>query len=92
MHLNHESRGLKGLAILPLIIAFFYATYLVWDAPKRPVSPYLPESARTFHGESAHKAEAHAAESSAESVNTSPSPATPTDGSPTPVEPQTATH
>lgn len=50
MHLNHETKGLKLIAILPLFIAFFYATYLVIDAPHRPVSPYIGEAPRVFKG------------------------------------------
>lgn len=61
MHLNHETNGLKLVAILPLFIAFFYATYLVIDAPYRPVSPYIGEVPRVYKGhveEAGHSGEA----------------------------------
>jgi cytochrome c oxidase subunit IV len=60
MHLNHETKALKALAILPLFIAFFYAAYLVYDAPYRPVSPYIGEPARVFKGRAEHAPEGHA--------------------------------
>lgn len=64
MHLNHETNGLKLVAILPLFIAFFYATYLVIDAPHRPASAYIGEAPRVFKGHI--EAEDHPSEASHE--------------------------
>ncbi|NCN27970.1 cytochrome C oxidase subunit IV family protein [bacterium] len=53
MHLNHETNALKALAILPFVIAFFYATYLVVDSKytwNRAASPYTNAPAKVFKG------------------------------------------
>ena len=41
MHLNHETKALKVIAILPLI-AFFYAFWLIYDARTRQAHEYFP--------------------------------------------------
>ena len=58
MHLNHETNSLKGLAILPFFIAFFYATYLIVDArigPTRGIPIYFNAPAKVYKGESHHQ-------------------------------------
>jgi hypothetical protein len=48
MHLNHETKGLKVLLLFPLFVAFFYAIFLIWDAPNRQANKYFGEPARVY--------------------------------------------
>lgn len=60
MHLNHETKWLRIVAITPLIAAF-YAGVLMLETTHRPVSEYLPGKPREVpaaHGE--HNAEVNA--------------------------------
>jgi hypothetical protein len=51
MHLNHETKWLQMLTCLPLLIVFFYASFLMADAhlhKARHSSPYVGEPKRFF--------------------------------------------
>ena len=59
MHLNHETKWLKWVAVSPLVAAF-YAGVLGVEAPTRVNSPYeaAPERVVESHGDSSHDAHA----------------------------------
>ncbi len=79
MHLNHETKWTKIVALLPICM-FFYAVFLVLDGAKRPASAYIGEPARVFpvlKGESTPPAVEAPAQESTKAADSAPAPTAP---------------